>query len=180
MAVFENVIDLRFAVSDLVGNRVISDVFPMLIGLAEHDLNNRLRTRHQIVDDTLTFEDGISPLPPDFLEILHVGQRPGLKRRFQIDGFNIAIPGLSGDLDISYYAKLPSLTCSPTACNWLLRQSPSIYLYGVGLQAAKHLRDADLAVKISSLYGEAIGLLIINDERARWSAATVRVAGLTP
>lgn len=180
MAAFQNIIDLRFGVSDHVGNRNISDVFPRLVEMAELDFNSRLRTRHQIVDATLTFDEGVSPLPPDFLEILNVCPRPGMKKQFQIDGFNITIPGFSGDLTIQYYAKLPSLTCSPTASNWLLARYPSVYLYGVGMQAAKHLKDMETAVATSSLYGEALNLLRVDDERARWSAATVRVQGLTP
>jgi len=196
VAALQNYIDLRFAVSDHVGNRAISDVFPRLVEMAEADFNSRLRTRRQIAEATLTFEGGLSPLPPDFLEIvgvyglhgsdLHASPtgaflRPGSGySSYQIDGYNISINGYSGDRTIQYYAKLPTLTNSPTACNWLLRDYPSIYLYGVGLQAAKHLRDQELAVATSSLYGEAIQLLRVDDERARWSNSIVRVQGLTP
>lgn len=176
MSAFRNIIDLRFAVSDLVGNRAISGVFPRLVEMAEADFNSRLRVRQQLVESTLYFEDGVSPLPPDYLEAYSgVGCVP-----YAIDGFNISIRRASGERDIVYYAKLPSLTCSPTATNWLLREYPSVYLYGVALQAAKHLRDAELAVQISSLYGEAIKLLQRDDERARWSQAAVRVQGPTP
>lgn len=178
MTAFQNIIDLRFAVSDHVGNRSISDVFPRLVEMAEADFNSRLRTRHQIVDATMTFDDGVSPLPPDFMEILRVGPHHSGSRSFQIDGFNMTIPGFSGDLTMQYYGKLPSLTCSPT--NWLLRQYPSLYLYGVALQAAKHLKDVENAVQTSSLYAEALQLLRIDDERARWSAASIRVKGPTP
>lgn len=180
MTAFQNIIDLRFAVSDHVGNRAISDVFQRLVQMAEADFNSRLRTRHQIVEATLTFDDGLAPLPPDFLEILNVCPRSGMKRQFQIDGFNIRIPGMGGDLDIEYYAKIPTITCSSSASNWLLCQYPTVYLYGVGLQAAKHLKDVDIAVMTSSLYSEALSLLRTDDERARWSAAAVRVRGPTP
>lgn len=179
MSALQNMIDLRFAVSDAVGNRAISDVFPRLVEMAEVDFNSRLRTRHQIVDATLFFDDGLSPLPPDFLEIHSVSPRAA-RQQYQIDGFNIRIPGFGGEADFQYYAKLPSLTCSPTATNWLLRQYPSVYLYGVSLQAAKHLSDVDRAVAMSSLYSEAVQLLRVDDERARWSASNVRVGGFTP
>lgn len=174
MPAFQNLIDLRFAVSDHVGNRAISDVFPRLVEMAEHDFNSRLRTRMQIKDATLLFEDGVSPLPLDYLEMYELGGS------YSVDGFNVSIPGCGGDRTVKYYAKLPSLTCSPTASNWLLSRYPSAYLYGVGLQAAKHLRDSDLAVVTSSLYAEALDLLRVDDERARWSTASVRVQGMTP
>lgn len=174
MSAFDNIIDLRFGVSDMVGNRAISDVFPRLVEMAERDFDSRLRTRMQVKDATLFFEDGASPLPPDYMEMFE------LSGRYSVDGFSISMPGAGGDRTVKYYARLPSLTCSPTASNWLLQRYPSVYLYGTGLQAAKHLRDAELAMQASSLYAEAIDLLRVDDERARWSTASVRVGGQTP
>lgn len=177
MAAFQNIIDLRLAVSDQVGNRAISDVFQRLVEMAEVDFNSRLRTRHQMRDETLFFEGGVSPLPPDFLELISLGIRP---LKYRTDGFNITVPGLQGEVPVSYYARLSSLTSSPTACNWLLRQYPNVYLYGVALQAAKHLKDVELAVQMSSLYAEALQLLKIDDERARYASQPIRVKGPTP
>lgn len=175
MTAFQNVIDLRLAVSDLVGDRTISGVFPRLIQMAEGDFNSRLRTRHQITDYTLVFDEGVAALPPDFLELI----QSNCNRRFRIDGFNATMPGYSGEMNVQYYAKIPPL-CTPTSSNWLLCNYPNAYLYGVALQAAKHLRNADLAVQIASLYSEAMALIRIDDERARYSTATIRVKGPTP
>lgn len=180
MAAFQNAIDLRFAVADLVGNRSISDVLPRLIEMAEVDLNSRLRTRHQIVSDTLHFDEGVCPLPPDYMELISVCPNTSRGRRYSVDGFNLTVPGYSGDMSVTYYAKIPTLSYSPTSCNWLLRQHPNVYLYGVGLQAAKFLRNPELAVQTSSLYAEAIQLLRIDDERARYAVTSVRVRGQTP
>lgn len=178
MSAFQTTIDLRFAVSDVVGNRTISDVFPRLVELAEADLNSRLRTRWQIRDATLTFADGEAALPPDFLELIRVGGRaPGT---FQVTSWSIAIPGRVGDVAAQYFARIPSLMSSPTATNWLLQRYPSVYLYGVALEAAKFLKDAGLATSTAGLYGDALRQLTVDDERARWSMATVRVKGLTP
>lgn len=175
MSAFQNTIDLRFAVSDLVGNRAISDVFPRLVEMAEVDFNSRLRTRHQITDYTMVFDEGVAALPPDFLELIHLN----CKTNFQIDGFNVTIPSYSGEMNVQYYARIPAL-CTPTSSNWLLCAYPNAYLYGVGLQAAKHLRSEELAVPIASLYSEAMGLIRVDDERARYSTAKVRVQGPTP
>src|SRR5690606_5203966 len=105
MAAFSSIIDLRFAVGDHVGNRSISDVFPVLVQLAESDLNSRLRTRFQIVEATMTFEDGISPFPPDYMELVDVTDTRGrpLHPSYQADGFNFTLPGYSGDINIRYY-----------------------------------------------------------------------------
>lgn len=175
-------LDLRLAVSDHVGNRAISDVFPILVQMAESDLNSRLRTRQQIVEATLTFEDGVSPLPPDYMELISVTDVCGrpLHPAYQADGFNFTLPGYSGDITIRYYACLPTLTSSPTASNWLLKRYPAIYLYGVGLQAAKHLKDVELAQATDQLYSYALSSLTNDDYRARWSNQKVRIQGVTP
>lgn len=178
MTAFQNIIDLRFAVSDHVGNRSISDVFPRLVALAESDLNVRLRTRWQIQNATLAFEGGEAPLPPDFLEMICVGGLgPGA---FQVLGWAVAMPGRRGDVEAQYYARIPSLTSSPTACNWVLSKYPAVYLYGVALEAAKFLKDMDTAASTASLYGDALRQMMVADERERWSLASVRVKGPTP
>jgi hypothetical protein len=178
MYAFQNIIDLRFAVADHVGSRAISDVFPRLVALAEDDMNYRLRTRMQIRDYTLTFDEEEAPLPPDFLELISIkGCGPG---KFQVGPLSIRMPGRGGDYEAQYYARLPSITCSPTATNWILQRYPTVYLYGTALQAAKHLRNAEVALATSPLYAEALQLLKVDDERARWSAASVRVGGLAP
>lgn len=182
MTAIANYIDLRLAVSDLVGNRNITDVFPMLVQMAESDFNSRLRTRQQIVEATMTFEEGISPLPPDFMELISIrnGQGCEIHPRYEVDGFNMRIRDYEGDLDIQYYCKLPSLTTSATATNWMLVKYPAVYLYGVGLQAAKFLKDVDMAQAVDQLYGSALGSLDRDDYRARWANQVVRVQGATP
>lgn len=196
MSAFQNIIDLRFAVSDHVSNRNISDVFSRLVEMTEAELNRDLRTRHQITDATLTFDEGVAPLPSDFLEILHVygpcgyqmraGSqadylRPGSEfNQYEIGPYNITIRGFSGEKDIQYFAKIPSLTRDATSCNWLLSRYPGVYLYGVGLWAAKHLRDADLAAATQGLFDAELRALKIDDDRARWSNAVVQPRGLNP
>ena len=95
----QNYIDLRLAVNDHVGNRAISDVFPTLVQLAETDLNSRLRTRHQVYESTLYFDGGVSPLPHDFMELISFpdGRGGSHHPRYSVDGFNISIPGFSGE-----------------------------------------------------------------------------------
>lgn len=174
MAVFNDYLDLRFAVGEHVGNRSISDVVPRLVQQAESLLNRQLRTRNQITDATLTFVDGVAPLPADFLEILDVSGR------YTVKGPHILIQGFSGDRAIRYYAKLPTLTTSASTSNWLLEQYPDAYLYSVGMEAAKFLRDADLVAATTPLLAQALSSVKVDDDRARWATATVQVQGCTP
>lgn len=178
MLAFQNIIDLRFAVSDIAGHRPISDVFARLVALAEDDMNSRLRTRMQIRDYTFTFDDGEAALPPDLLELIAIGGRGPAE--FQVGPLTISMPGRAGDYPGQYYARLPSITCNPTATNWLLQRYPTIYLYGVAVQAARHLRDTELVAATTPLYAEALQLLKVDDERARWSLGAVRVKGCVP
>lgn len=196
MAAFSNIIDLRFAVGDYVGGRPISDVFPRLVEMIEAEINRDVRVRQQIAATTLTFDEGVAPLPPDFLEILHVYGPCGYQMRagtqadflrpgsgyhqYEIGPRDITVRGFTGDKDIQYYARIPSLTRDATCCNWLLSRYPGVYLYGVAREAAKHLRDADLALAAQALFEQEIRSLRIDDERARWSGAVVRTQGLTP
>lgn len=196
MAMFSDAMDLKTAVGDHVGNRSISDVWDRLVRQAETQLDQRLRTVWQVKDETLTFADGAADLPPDFLEMMHVyghcgyqmrsgmrvdSHRPGTSRTtYSIGPGKIYIRGFTGDKDITYYAKLPTISESLSATNWLLERFPDAYLYGVGLQAAKHLKDVDLALATDQLYGFALDAIKIEDERWRWANGIVRVQGLTP
>lgn len=196
MAAFADALDLKFAVGDLVGNRSISDVWGRLVQMAETALNQKLRVRQMITDATLTFDEGAAPLPPDFLEIIHVYGPCGYQMRagslaaylrpgscysqYEIGPYNITVRGFSGDKDIQYFAKLPSLAHSLSSCNWLLSCNPDVYLYAVGLQAAKHLKDVEIGQAADQLLAAALQSLKIDDERARFSNSIVRVQGMTP
>lgn len=196
MAAFNDALDLKTAVGDHVGNRSLSDVWPRLVQMAETQLNQRLRTVWQVTDATFTFASGESPLPDDFLEMISVlghcgyqmrsgmrvdSHRPGTSHStYSVGSGKVFIRGFTGDRDVSYYAKIPTLSGSLSATNWLLEKYPDAYLYGVGLQAAKYLKDVDLAQTTDQLFGFAIQAIKIDDERHRWSNSIVRVQGLTP
>lgn len=196
MSAFVDALDLKFAVGDHVGNRSISDVWSRLVQMAETQLNQRLRTVWQVTDDTLSFDEGEAALPPDFLEMLSVfghcgyqmragmrtdSHRPGMSRTtYSIGAGKIYIRGFTGDRDIAYYAALPTLSASLSATNWLLERYPDAYLYAVALQAAKYLKDVDMAQATDQLFGFAIQAIRVDDERERWSNGVVRVQGQTP
>lgn len=196
MGAFADYLDLRLAVGDHVGNRDISDVMPRLTQAAESWLNKQLRCRQQIVTSTLTFTGGVAALPVDFLEMINLYGLNGYRynsgaladsrnwgtawSRYSIDGTSIYIKGYSGNRDIQYYAKLPTLTSSPTATNWLLDEAPDVYLYAVGLEAAKFLKDVELAQATRALLDGEMNALKVSDDRARYSNTSVRVQGITP
>ncbi|MBX5206691.1 hypothetical protein [Rhizobium sp. NZLR11] len=196
MAAFNDYLDLRVAVAEHVGNRNISDVMSRLTQSAEATLNQKLRHREQITRATLTFTAGETPLPADFLEMISVFGAYGYNMqsgsladvnyvgsqyyRYAINGSDILINGVTGDRDIIYFAKIPTITTSVSSTNWLLAQYPQVYLYAVGLEAAKFLRDSELTQVTQSLLDRALQDMKVDDERSRWSNGTVRPQMVMP
>lgn len=196
MPVFADQVDLRHAVASHVGDFTLTDAWKTDLLQCEARLNQRLRLRGMITDDTLTFAGGAAVLPVDFLELINVYdanrfpmagtsianvQRTGSQyNRYAVDGSNIIIYGLTGDRDITYYAKLPTLTSSQTASNWLLQKYPDIYLYAAAWQVLVRAKNTELAAATRELMEDAIRAAVVDDERARWSGATVRLGMVTP
>lgn len=196
MTAFLDALDLKAAVGDHVGNRSLSDVWPRLVQMAETQLNQRLRTVWQETAATLAFVNGEADLPADFLEMIDVygpcgyqmrasqradSRRPGTSfSRYSVGAGKVYIRGFSGDKDILYYAAIPTISGALSASNWLLQRYGDVYLYAVGLQAAKYLKDVELSQATDQLLGFALQAVKIDDERQRWANSVVRVQGPTP
>lgn len=194
MTAFSDFIDLQTAVVEHVRNPSIADVFPRLVRLAEVTFNRRLRCREQITTATLTVTGGAAALPGDYAALLGVFDAAGVEliqqpvqalQEQQTRGYY----GLSGSnviakndevLTLIYYAKVPTITDSLTDTNWLLQKHPGVYLYGVGLEAAKYLRDAETAQATMPFLDMEIDAANGQDAQERYGRVRVRVQGVTP
>lgn len=192
MTAFADLLDLRTAVVEQVGRPDIADVFPRLVALAEAAFNRKLRARDQITTATLTLASGTVALPSDYAEMIGVYdgngneyvQQPQQAAHmdrcyYAINGSNLTLYGYSGDVTTQYYATIPALS-DMTDSNWLLQKYPGVYLYGVATEAAKWMRDRELASDMAGLLQGEITDLRADDETARYSRARVRVQGVTP
>lgn len=168
---FADALDLRTAVVETVGNASIADVWPRIVALAELKLNQKLRTRYQLTEAALTLP---SALPADYLETA------GYYQNGKRVTWSITNDLTAGDYTLSYYASIPTIANSLTATNWLLQRYPDVYLYSVAVEAAKHLRDLDAVGALQALMDRAVMDLFIDDERARYGGAVIRVKGATP
>jgi len=168
-------LDLRLRVSDLVGNRSISDVLPFLTQQAETVLNRRLRTQWQIEEFSPVWTGNEAPLPADFLQLVHADNR--LKVRAATI---IRKPYYTCPQELEYYAALPTVTTGPDGTNWLLEQYPMVYVYAVAVEAAKHLRLAEIGIATQQLLDAEIQAIKIEDDRARFAHRSVRVQGCAP
>jgi hypothetical protein len=66
------------------------------------------------------------------------------------------------------------LTVSNTS-NWLLADSPDIYLYASLLQAAPYLQDDQRITVWAALYTSALNDLKVSDERSRMATSALRM-----
>lgn len=198
MSAFADFLDLRTAVIEHVGRPDIAEVFPRLVLLAEAGFNRRLRLRDQITSTSVTISSGSAALPSDYLEAIGLYDSNGLeyiqqpiqnvkdtatktKSYYAINGSNIVTKAADGAKTFEYYAKVPTLTDGGmTDTNWLLTKYPTIYLYGVGAEAAKFARDVDLARVTVELLEMAISEAEADDSRSRYSRARVRIPGIAP
>lgn len=191
---FADFLDLQTAVVEHVGNPSIADVFPRLVKLAEVTMNRRLRCREQITTASVVVTGGVGALPSDFQEIIGVYDGAGIEyiaqplqvlKEAQSRGYyaisrsNIVTKN-DETLTLEYYAKVPTITDSLTDTNWLLQKHPGLYLYAVGAEAAKYLKDVELAQATLALADLEFAAAAAEDAQQRYSRARVRVMGVTP
>lgn len=168
-------LDLRLRVADLVGSRSISDALPFLTMQAETVLNRRLRTMWQIQDFAPVWTNHEAPLPADFLQLVHPDYRLWVRA-----GKLYRKPYYTLPSEVEYYAALPTVTTGPEGTNWLLDMFPSAYVYAAGVEAAKHLRLAEIGLATQQLLDAEISSIKIEDDRARYAHRSVRVQGCNP
>lgn len=186
-------IELRFAVGEYTGRRDLSNVMPNMIQRAEQRLNRELRHHQMLTGSTITLVSGSGALPSDFIQAFQVRSGTCAYRQvtsnlvnqnvgscYAVEGSNILMSGFDGDLSVTYYAELPTLTATPTTTNWLLNEGPDVYLYSVGVEVARFIRDKDLEADASAHRDLAISELKRDNFRHQYGDAKVRVQGVTP
>lgn len=200
--------ELKASLADWLNRSDLTSVIPDFIALAEAQAERQLRTRQMIVRATASFAAAAEygTVPDDFLETkaIKLNTNPITNLTFQtIDAMDqlsnttylssgkplyftvvgnqfrlLPIPDGAYTADLVYYAKLTKLS-STNATNWLLTQSPDIYLYGSLLQAAPYLQD-DARISVwSSLYQAGLDQIQIADDRGSTSGGTLMTRART-
>lgn len=162
MAIITDYTSLLSNVSDYLGDTSKVASYPTYVQMFESHANRKLQVREQQVSTSLTLTAGSSPLPADYLNwrsVLWTGVTPykelkwidpayldaispvqtsGNPQYFLIRGTTISVRRSvsTSPLQFDYFATIPALTAlAPT--NWLLLDSPDVYLAGVLVEAAR-------------------------------------------
>lgn len=192
--------ELKTAVADWLNRSDLTSAIPNFISLAEAQMSRQIRHRKMVMRATATMDtpyfavpadwketirfqlntNPITPLlyvtPEQLLEDSQVYTSAGQPMFFTTIGQQFEVlpqPDGSYDAELLYYSKLTPLSdAAPT--NWLLTESPDIYLYGTLAQSAPYLKEDERTAIWTSLYEKFIEDMRIADERARIGSSKLK------
>lgn len=194
---------LQTTVGDWLNRSDLTTVIPDFITLAEAQFNRTLRHRKMVERATATLDTEYSAMPADWLESIRYqintnpitvmefvspDQAALLKGAYSTSGkpifysqigqqFQVIPAPDSGSAytgELTYYAKIPALSAGNTS-NWLLVDSPDIYLYGALLQSAPYLQDDQRLNIWAAIYQRLVDDLKVSDERSRMATSSLRM-----
>ena len=192
--------ELKTAIGDWLNRDDLDSVIPNFISLAEAQFNRTIRHRKMVTRSDATLDTPYFAVPSDWLQTIRfqlntnpvtpllfvtpeqaleesmvysAGQQPlfytTIGEQFQV----VPSPDSSYDAELLYYAKIPALSDSATT-NWLLTESPDLYLYGALIQSAPYLKEDDRINVWAGLYQRLIDDMMLADERARIGSSKLR------
>ena len=161
--------ELKSELSDLLFNQRFVARYDRFTRSFETDANSRLRVLPMETMVLLTTVSGDVSLPADYLlwrtvkptttpyidelDYVHPAYLPATQynRRpplFTIEGNTFKVRPVDDRADayeLHYYAKIPTLVGSNGNSNWLLAEYPTVYLFGLMVEAASDGRNVEMA-----------------------------------
>jgi hypothetical protein len=152
--------ELQTAVAGWLHRSDMTARIPEFIALAESKINRRLRVPGmEATLSATTITDGVIPLPDAFASVktlwIEGFEREPLKaqtleyitaraslwiaKHYTRQGASLRFDGV-GDVAGVYYERVPTLSDAAPE-NWLLSESPDLYLFGALGEAALHIKD---------------------------------------
>lgn len=192
--------ELKSAIADWLNRDDLDAVIPSFIALAESQFNRSIRHRKMVTRSDATLDTPYFAVPADWLEnirfqlntnpitpLLYVTPEQAAEERltysaarqplmFTMIGEQFQIvpePDGSYDSELLYYAKIPALSDVNTT-NWLLTESPDVYLYGALVQSAPYLKEDDRIGTWAGLYQRFVDDMMLADERARIGSSKLK------
>lgn len=193
--------DLKDEVAAWLLRDDLTDVIPTFIDNAESALRRDKRVRH-LRSTTLTVDAEEETLPDDFVELESIyiatspnfgeletvapGQLADFSRRFGVNGIPLAVAVLDNSLrfapfpddesftfEMTYWESIPTLSANLQS-NWLLADSPDIYLYASLVESAPYLRDDARITTWRSELERRIAELDLSIANKRWGGQLTR------
>jgi hypothetical protein len=202
-----NYSELKSTIADFLNRDDLTSVIPTFIYLAEAQINRDVRHWKMEQRATGTLSGEYSLLPTDWLETIQVhvtgnGTYPvqlasrdaiadkrssnndtsGRPRFYSHADSSLELyptPDADYVIELLYYQKVESLGDSAPS-NWLLIDSPDIYLYAALIHSSPYLQEDGRAGTWAQLYSAAVQKLNEASEKSRMSGSglTMKVRGL--
>jgi len=197
-----NYTDLQSAIADFLNRDDLTAVIPTFISLAEADMNRRVRHWRMENRSTAEVDTQYSALPNDFLEPIRLHVESGDLRELELisqgqildrrqQNYDTAgkpafyaitqgelevypTPDGTYDVEMYYYARIPSLSASVPA-NWLLTYFPDAYLYTSLQHSAVYLGEDQRLTVWASLASAAIDAINLEGEKAKFGGSGRRM-----
>ena len=194
--------ELKSAVADFLNRDDLTGVIPTFISLAEAQINRDLRHWKMEQRSTAEIDDQFLTLPTDWLETKRINVRgttpkplnlisvdemqdiraasmdeAGIPRYYCHVAGEIELfptPSETYDINLTYIQKIPSLS-DDNASNWLLADSPDLYLYAVLLETAIYLRDDDRITAYAGMYEQKLAAMNSTSEKAVSSGSGLKL-----
>jgi len=194
--------ELQSAIADWLLRTDLTSVIPSFIALAEAKFNRRIRDYRMVTRSDATASEGYLTVPADWLENVRfqlntspittleyvtpdqaaeeqrlAGSGSARPQFFSMIGDTFQLvptPDASYTVELTYYSKIPALSDSNTT-NWLLTNSPDVYLYGSLLEAAPYLDDDNKLQVWGSLLEQSLNALQIESDRAKVGSSSIRM-----
>ena len=192
--------ELKSTIADWLNRDDLDAAISSFISLAEAQFNRSLRHRKMVTRSDATVDTPYFAVPADWLEnirfqlntdpitpLLYVTPEQAAEEQLKYNVANqplmftmvgqqfqvIPAPNTSYDAELLYYAKIPALSDSNTS-NWLLAESPDIYLYGALVQSAPYLKEDERLSTWAGLYQRFVDDMMLADERARIGSSKLK------
>lgn len=192
--------ELKTAIGEWLNRDDLDSVIPNFISLAEAQFNRTIRHRKMVVRSDATLDTPYFAVPGDWLQTIRfqlntnpvtsllfvtpeqaleesqvysAAQQPlfytMIGEQFQV----VPAPDGSYDAELLYYGKIPALSDS-VATNWLLTESPDLYLYAALVQTAPYLKEDERLSIWAGLYQKLFDDMMLADERARIGSSKLK------
>ncbi len=194
--------ELTAAIADFLNRGDLTAAIPSFVALAEADIQRRLRHWKMEKRATGTLDTQFSVTPSDWVETMRfyltegstspltlishddlldrkslMANQSGKPQYYVMTGSQFEyypVPDAEYVAELVYISRVPALSeASPQ--NWLLTDSPDIYLYGSLMHSAPYLKDDERIATWAELYSSGIEKMNETSDRARYSGRGLKM-----